>query len=372
MAEQTKKNIFQKFGIALQLYQSLDSEQKELIKKGHLQEAHSPLYWVSFFSKISAFDEIADTTRGYLGGWASALIFGGVFLNIFAVAFLLGNELYFLYSIIQIILAIAILTGLFMLPFYFYLSNKDVPNYVREFVMPFLVILNEEMKAEELLHLQIDLRRKDRKDNQTNLQRNQEPKDNSTFKRVMLVIELIFVFLFVLGVYIDEGTLIVTGFIGLFISLFVFIIGIDAGISYPLIVQTTHVFPWLSAQGRLYDGTRLDINIIDTVNRFKITRKRRGSSGKTKIKTKIKYKVITNFQVNLALPARKYQLQAQLPTERNSLGVKYANRSTERRNVVKVNARIKTRDLNYIPDIQEFMAHVAKAYQQFIKEKEDN
>lgn len=366
MEEKAKKNIFQKFYIATKTYNTLDEEQKTLIKNGQLDKAHSPLYWVSFFSKIATFDEVADLTRGKLGTWAAVLIFGGLFVNVFTAAIFLGNELYFIYTLLQIILAGAILTGLAMLPFYFYLANKDVPNYLREFVMPLLVILNEEMEAEELLHLKIDLRRKDRPDNQTNIQRNFEPQQKNTFKRVMLIVVLSLVFLLVLGVFIDEALFIVLGFIGLFISIFVFAFGIDAGVKYPRIVQTTYIFPWLSAKGILYDGSRLDIQIVDTINKFRITRKRRGSSGKTKIKTKTKYKIRTDFNVRLGLKSRGYELRVPLPNVRNTAGVKYVNRSSQRRNVVKVNARQKTRDINQVPDIQKFMAHIAKAYQQFI------
>ncbi len=372
MAEQSKKNVFQKFYTATTLYKTLDEEQKALIKNGQLDKAHSPLYWVSFFNKIATFDEVSDLTRGKLGTWAAALIFVGIFLNTIVAATLLTNELYFLYTLLQIILAGAILIGLLMLPFYFYLTNKDVPNYVREFVMPLLVILNEEMEAEELLHLKIDLRRKDRPDNQTNIQRNYELKDKSNFKRVMLIVVLLLLCSLILGVYIDEVLFILVGFFGLFISVFVFAIGIDSGAKYPRIVQTTHLFPWLSIKGLLSDGTRLDIQIIDTVNKFKITRKRRGSSGKTKIKTKIKYKIRTDFNVRLALKMREYELQNQLHNLRNAAGAKYKHKSTERREVVKINARQKSKDINQIPDIQAFLAHIAKAYQQFIIREDES
>lgn len=372
MPNTSKPGMIKSLQIAFTAYFTLDKEQRNIIFNRKIEGAHSPLYWKVIFEKIAEFDAKADAIRPQIGNTSGIFLGLGAFVNIFVAAIFLSNELYTLYIIAQSILLVVMGIGLLLLPIYIFLKFQDVPNYLREFVVPILVILNEEMKAEELLHLSIDLRKKARKDNQIDRQTNYN-EQWTLFGRILTTAIVVFVGLMMIGMFSGNESFLMIGFIGLFLIFFVSIFN-SLGYKYPRIIHTTHIFPWLKAQGKLYDGTKLDIEITDEIHRRSISRKKRGSSGKTKIKTKVKYKVRTTYQVNLALPTHKYDLahdlQAASNGRRTAQGVKIKNKETARREVVKVNARTKTKTLNYSPDLYQFLGWVANAYQQFIVKKD--
>jgi hypothetical protein len=372
MSEPKKLGKIARLMLALSAYFALDKEQKNIILNRRIEDSHTPLYWVSFLEKIIQFDAKADSIRPIIGNFSAFLLGFGGFISICAATILLDSELYTIYFIVQGILLILMFIGLLLLIIYLFLKSRDIPNYVRTFIMPLLVILNEEMKAEELLHLQIDLRKKDRKDNEIDRQTNYK-EGWTIYGRILVIVGIALFSLLIFGIYTQDESYLIMSFIGFFI--FVFLVAFSSFANkYPRILHTTHLFPWLSAQGKLHDGTRLDINLTDEVHKFKITRSKRGSSGKTKIKTKIKYKVRTTYQVNLALPTHKYDLAHDLQAAsrglRNIQGVKIKNRETTQREVVKVNARVKTKELNYNPDLYQFLGWITNAYQQFVIKKE--
>ena len=69
---------------------------------------------------------------------------------------------------------------------------------------------------------------------------------------------------------------------------------------------TTYVDPWMSGEGTLTDGTRLEWTVVDTY----VERKRwkKGASGKYKQKTKTKKK--TDVDVTVTLKAKRYDVGA--------------------------------------------------------------
>ncbi len=351
----------------LSAYFSLEKKHRSIIFDRVIEGNYSPLYWKSLLEKIADFDSKADAVRPRVGNISASLIAAGIFSNFFLAAFLLSNELYTIYTVVQVVLLVIIGFGALLLLVYIFLKSQDIPDYLREFILPLLVILNEEMKAGELLHLSIDLRKKARKNNQ--IDRQTSYKEGAVTLRRIVVFTLIIVGVLMVsqitseydsGILMFFAGLLLLILVGAFNTLF---------IKYPRTVHTTHLFPWLKAQGRLYDGTKLDIGITDEVHKYRITRMRRGASGKTKVKTKIKYKIRTTYQVNLGLPTQKYDLTHRMKESRKKLrnaeGIKVRNEENERREVVKFNVRKKVKELNYKPELHQFLGWVAKAYQQF-------
>ncbi|NJO02931.1 MAG: hypothetical protein HC880_15740 [Bacteroidia bacterium] len=293
---------------AFRRYQALDSGQKNMIRHGLAEGNHTPAEWLDFFEESALFDLHADASRKFLG--IATLLTGifTIFIFPFAIGFV-GSTLGvgWIVLILGIVcLGLLCLTGLGLV-LYLFLSRRDVVNYFREFVVPLLLVLREEMPAEEPLYLKLDLRRKDRKDNIVEENRNFKP---SGIRQVMLSILLVLIAGLVIGIVTDHNGLVVYAFVGIWLSIFVWAIS-GFFLKYPRIVTTVHHFPWLEIKARLRDKSLVQIAIRDEINRLRITRKKRGSRGKTKIKTKTKYKIRTHFGIKLALSQKRYILASE-------------------------------------------------------------
>jgi ABC-type multidrug transport system fused ATPase/permease subunit len=364
MTTPQKVKIIPALRLVFAAYSALDKEQRSIIFRKKIEGVHSPLYWKVILEKIAEFDSKADAIRPKIGYTYFTLLTASFFFNLcFFIFGILFGEVLFI--IIQTLLLMVLLTGLLLLPIYIFLKSQDMPNYLRNFILPLLVILNEEMKAEESLHMSIDLRQKARKDNQADRKTNYK-EGWTAFRRIIVIGVAVLVLLMILGIYLGNAIFIS---ISVCLILVLFISYVSGKDVYPKIIHTTHAFPWFTMKGRLYDGTRLDLNISDEVHKYRITRSKRNSRGKIKVKTKIKYKIRTNYQVNLALLTHKYDLahdlQAASKGTRTAEGVKIKNGANDRREVVKVNARIKSKELNHSADLQKLLWWIANAYQQF-------
>ncbi|GAB4398116.1 MAG: hypothetical protein OHK0053_16020 [Microscillaceae bacterium] len=344
----------------------MNEEQKQVIRNRGLDSHHTPAYWLHFFEDMVAFDQLADQIRPRLGNTAASILAIGGFANIFVAAFTLSNEAITLYFILQTILVGVLSIGIGFWVLYAFLKKRDIPNYLRQFIVPLLVVLNEEMSADKEIRLRFDLRRKDRKDNIIQTHRNFTPQARWLSRFPVLVFVSGFVMLF-LGLLFQSDYLLIS-------CLFVIFAGIILMVvipltKYPRITHTIHAFPWLEVQARLHDGSSLDLQIEDEVNRFVITRCKRGSSGKTKIKTKTKYKIRTHFRMRLALPTDKYDLAKVPASVRNREGLKMKSKSTIRRDVIKMDVRQKSKDIQAVPDFRQFLRWVADAYSKFEQKK---
>ncbi|NJL12314.1 MAG: hypothetical protein HC913_04480 [Microscillaceae bacterium] len=311
---------------------------------------------------------MADQIRPRLGNTAASILALGGFVNIFVAVFTLSNEAITLYFILQAVLVGILSIGVWFWVMYELLKKRDIPNYLRLFIVPLLVILNEEMAFGKEMRLRFDLRRKDRQDNITHTHRNFTPNAKWISRFPLLVFLAGFAMMF-LGLIFQSDYLLISCFFAIFAGIVLMVAIPLIGTKYPRIIHTIHAFPWLEVQARLHDGANLDLQIEDEVNRFLITQRKRGSSGKTKIKTKTKYKIRTHFRVRLALPTDKYDLATVPASVRNREGLKMKSKRTERRDVIRLDARQKSKDIKAVPDFRQFLYWVADAYRKFEQKK---
>ncbi|MDX2302857.1 MAG: hypothetical protein NW226_08655 [Microscillaceae bacterium] len=358
MAHSGKPGAFQRLKKALSIYWKMNAEEKKIIRTRTIDGAHSPDYWINFIDEAAEFDHYADSVRYYFSTFGGIVLGISLFVSIFLFAFGSENRSTFMISLALFFVALAFVVGGGALMIYFYLKSKDIGNQLRLFVVPLISLLKEEVPETELIHLKTNLRRKDRKDNEVHREKNYKP---SFFSRYGWIILLVIIAFFILAVALNNENLIPIAFIMFFVSVFGFIIASMFG-KYPKILTTLHQHPWLDLTARLNDGSRLRITIKDDIARYRITRKKRGSSGKTKIKTKTKYKIRTNFWVTLALQNKRYEVGNVGSELRNALGIKMKHRPSERRNSLKVNFRWKTKDIQAVPDFQTFLGLIAGAY----------
>ena len=230
--------------LAYKTYKALDSEQKQLIQVKTIEASRTPADWLTFLQKVSEFDRIGDGARsaaGKIGGVFAVLAL--VFLFAPAMSSFIGGIFYF--SVEAILLFIAIFNGVA----YFRLKKNDLPNRLRQFIVPVISVLREDMDANESLNLKMDLRGPTIPE-----------KEHDELP--------------------GEG-------------------------GYPSVTITNFIDPWFSGTASLADGSALNWQATDYVRRRKI--KKRNSRGKIKYKTK--YKVQTVIDTRLGLRSESYTPQ---------------------------------------------------------------
>jgi hypothetical protein len=132
---------------ALQSYQSLTPDQKIFVQEKRIEGTYTPEQWLVFFSKIAEYDTLRDASKGKFTG------LGCTFVALTVASVILG-------FVILILLPLALLMIVAMIIFFVFFSKrrKDVPNHLRQFIVPLLQILREEMKHREPMFLRVDLR----------------------------------------------------------------------------------------------------------------------------------------------------------------------------------------------------------------------
>jgi hypothetical protein len=131
---------------ALQSYQSLTSDQKIFVKEKRIEGSYTPEQWLAFFTRIAEYDSLRDASSkafAWLGCVSILLLIVLIVVGIITI-FLL--PLTFLALILFIVMTVV-----------FERSRKNVPNHLRQFIIPWLLILREEMEPEELMFLRVDL-----------------------------------------------------------------------------------------------------------------------------------------------------------------------------------------------------------------------
>jgi hypothetical protein len=132
--------------------------------------------------------------------------------------------------------------------FWIWLRGIDVSNNLRSFVVPILALFREDIDPKTPVHLRLDL-----------TQPTTAPKKTAE------------------GAPYKQG-------------------------SYYKIVDTTYVDPWMSADTVLVDGTKLSWSVTDRIRERKKTKR----NPRGKIKTKTKYRKITDLDVQLGLKTNTY------------------------------------------------------------------
>lgn len=283
---------------AYQTYQTLSTTQKRFIKEKLFESSFTPEAWLRFLRTVSEFDKYGDSGRKF-AGVSSCLglivIIASLFLFATLAQFLPTLVLYVLQGIVIICVILGAIT-------YFKLKSIDVPNKLRNFVVPAVAILREDMNREEPLNLRMDLRGSTIKEKQTD--------ENKPEK------------------------------------------------GYPKILEKHFVDQWFAGSARLADSSILQWQIVDHVRQRRITK--RNPRGKTKIK--MKYKIKTLIDVHLGLRQKDYIPLS--PDPRADQQDKIDVKQGDKRNRIRVRRTIVSTDQESVLELNDFLDAVASAYKQ--------
>jgi hypothetical protein len=131
---------------ALQSYQSLTPDQKIFIREKRIEGRFTPQQWLFFFNRIAEYDSLRDASSGKFG-WL-----GCVSILLLVASLVIGIITVFLLPLFFLALILFIAMSVF-----FVKRRKDVPNHLRQFIVPLLLILREEMEPEAPMFLRVDL-----------------------------------------------------------------------------------------------------------------------------------------------------------------------------------------------------------------------
>lgn len=225
----------------LKAYQALTPEQKAFLRSKQIEDALPIEGWYTFLAPLEAYDRYGDKAQKMAGAVAIIAPIGVIFSLIF--------ELFFSVGLLLIVVFAAALT------IYLTLRKNNVPDLLREFLVPLLAVLRQDVPAREPLHLDLDLT------GLTDVKQTEPPPHARGHAR-------------------PSG--------------------------YPKIRETYYADPWLYGNTQFIDGTRIKWEITDRVRERKITKR----NPRGKIKTKYKYKTKRRIDVRLQAPAAHYTLDS--------------------------------------------------------------
>jgi hypothetical protein len=240
-------------------YKALNREQQALIEDGRLSGARSVDEWVAFLEPVCEFDRMADSARLRGSG-------AGFFTRRYA-------------------------------------RKRDVPNGLRELVLPLLPILREDQDPAKPLELTLDLTgaEQDHKE----VRKSDAYKTNRHFR----------------------------------------------------VIDTFYDDTWLEGRARFVDGADVRFAVIDHMRSSK--RWRRNARGKIKVKRKRKKKI--ELSVTLAAPRRNYALSG---AEHMARGVKKASVTPQDdRTVVKLTRALDVNRIDASPAVDQVLELIAAAYE---------
>ena len=279
-------------------YQFLMPIQKRFVQAKQIEASYKPERWLHLFEALAAYDRHNDHVRH------RCMVLGGVALGVsFISLFPLGiaEWLETLYWIPVGLFAISVPAFLMV----WVLKQKDLPNNLREFILPLLHILREDMDPETELSMHLDLRGGTIRSKRT-----------------------------------GEPT------------------RLPSATKYPKIVETPFIDPWFTGSSRLADGSRLQWQITDHIRKLRVTKK----STRGKIKTKWKYKSKRLVEIQLGMPLDMYTPGASEDTP--SSPDRLTLRSGPKRHVVKTRRVFKSNDREAVLELQDFIDMIGTAYQQ--------
>lgn len=147
-----------------------------------------------------------------------------------------------------VMLAVTIALGYF----YFWTKRIDVSNNFRQFAIPVLTVFREDIDAGHPVHLELDLAAPT------------APSKKQLEKKPY-----------------KQG-------------------------AYHKVIETHYLDPWMSAEARLVDGTKLSWRVTDSIRERKKTKR----NARGKYKTKTKYRKKTDLEVRLGLRKKTYDVTA--------------------------------------------------------------
>jgi hypothetical protein len=275
-------------------YSSLTPEQKRFVEDKYIEASRTPSEWLAFFARIAEYDRHGDSGRKLLGragiGFAIAA-FVSIFVSVVAESFIPS----------LVVWPIAILMGLL----YLIKKKSDLPNKFREFVVPLVSILREEMRASEPLFLHLDFRGGTEQYKQTSGEHFKTAKRPASYVKADI---------------------------------------------------TERFFSdiWIEGRARLADDSRLELAIVDHICERKVGKR----NARGKYKTKTKYKIKSVIEARLQLPQEDYALMGAGGRESDRIRLK----SGEKRNAIRVRRVVKSSDLNSVLGLNHALDVIARAY----------
>jgi hypothetical protein len=272
-------------------YASLTEDQKRFIKEKVIEGSRTPSDWLAFLGNIAEYDRHGDFGRKILGYTGCISVAALVMSFFFMGAFKSPVP-------ILVLLPIAIVT----LTLYFIRKKSDLPNNFRQFLVPLVSILREEISASEPLYLRLDFRGRMLDDKQTGA-----PKLKPGQKPVQL-----------------PGARIID--------------------------EKYYADLWLSARARLADATRLELQITDYTRKRVVARR----------KVKTKYKIKTLIEARVGLAQEDYALVGQAAGGGDKVNVK----TGEKRNAIRVRRVVVAASEDSVLILKDALDVIARAYKQ--------
>ncbi len=272
---------------AWKAYRGLDSQQKAFLKQKRILSDRNLEDWIGFLSGIVEFDRQGDKLRLALIWLGAGLFPAGI-----ALAIATGSG--------QTLLA-AWALGAVILIFWMRLRGINIPDKVDGFILPWLVLLREDIARDASLTLKMDLRGNMAAGNKV---------DELSGKRD------------------------------------------DAG-------WRVQVFrdEWFHGQTTLADGAKLQWDISDLLRQRK--RSKTNARGKTKWKTK--YKLQRTYDIHLAVRGKDYEIKSTTPA---SSDFRTDVKTGDRKSVVRVRTGSVETKPDTTPDLVDLVKAVSQAYGQ--------
>lgn len=270
-----------KFTDAISKYRALSPEQKAFISNSQKQFNNSSEELLTFFKPLAVFDKICDEARAQLLNFA--ILFGALsFFGIFAIAGL-ADDFPPIILIEILLLAMMILTLILR----WRLGKVDIHNNLREFVVPIVNLIGQDMAADRKITLDLDLRGKTLASKLIDTRKD------------------------------DQGWL-----------------------SYPKITTSIYEDPWFNMTGELIDGSKVMLTVDDQITRIDRTYRSRSN----KIKSKTKYKVKNAIKASLALKHKNYAVATAADVE--ILGPDLKLKDGANRQVLSLKETVKSNDID--------------------------
>lgn len=280
-----------------QTYQSLSTDQKHFVKDKFIESTAAPEQWLALFRKIAEYDRYRDASSSKfaaIGCGCGLLAFIGFFISV-------ASIYSFLLYLLVVIPAIVVLIFIGR-------QRKDVPNHLRQFVIPMLAVLREEMEAQEPLYIRLDLR------------------DGTTFGT-------------------NYSNQLSAG-------------GQRLQRAGSKITEAFYAHYWLLTKGTLQDGTRIEIQLLDRIR--KRSEGKRRTSGK--YKTKTKYKIKTRIDTALQFKKSRYALKQEKVGSQGGEAVEM--KANDSRHIIKVRRNAISTDLKTPVGVDRLFHAIARAYRQ--------
>ncbi|GAB4272761.1 MAG: hypothetical protein Kow0029_11780 [Candidatus Rifleibacteriota bacterium] len=282
---------------AFKKYFALDPKQKEFIRSSQRIFLCQPEELLKFLRPLANFDKDCDGARRQCGYMMIASFIIGIISMI-----LIGNEL--VPAAIGTTLLFLMIAWFFVsLILYFILGRIDIHNNLREFVVPLVNAIGQDMKENEKMKLKIDLRGKC-------IPSKQIKKDGSN----------------------------------------------PGWFSYPKVTRTFFRDPWLDGSAVLCDGSKMFFSVTDMIVQTKRTKK----NPRGKIKTKTKVKIKSKIRVGLALKNKTYQIDAN--DRLRESGDRVKQKQNDKRNIFSLTRIEHSTDIDKALDPVSMLAMIGKIF----------